>query len=325
MVCVTTVLILTTKSMDTPFQINSNYSVHILFAAITGVYIFLFVKEIISAPAGPNKWMNTIVYGITLAVVATSVITREDTVLVTIIVISSGDSMNANAAMVMKKVLSLEGSGCHRIATFMGTYATVVFRALLPIGFVVLALINGNPFNMSYPSVFFFFVGLLFFGALNTWQVNAALSRICNKGASNTGTVRTREVHAIPKPEDRDIIAGIELPPTYDEVCGGADVATADDVTDSSGGESGTWAAATRDIQTDTEIELHRRQDSIGSVESGLGKSSTHLNIIPPSYREDYDARSESTDDSSTKEQDEDFVDIDLGVPTAFVDFSSIV
>ena len=304
--CATTVLILETQAMNTPFQINRSYSLHILYSCITGVYIFIFFKELVVANNGPNKWMNLIVYGVSMVILATVVVTKEDVVIVAILVISNGDVLNVNAARLMKKVLGLKGSTTYRVAIFMGTYATVVFRALLPVGLIVLALINGKPFNMSYPSVFFFFVGLLFFGALNTWQVNAALARICRKNG-RVIEVQSREVHALPKPEEREIQSRIELPPTYDEVCG------------ASGGLS-TFSIVTETGDADPlPDDSQRESSSVPNIAVGQRDSDSafgSLDEIANVQRQD--SKKSDYDNEGFKNQEKKgadiFVDIDLGL-----------
>ncbi|XP_072040255.1 uncharacterized protein [Amphiura filiformis] len=290
--------------MSTPFQVNCSHSLHILNAFITGVYIFLLFKEFISASNSPSKWMNIIIYGVSLATLATVVVTKEDIVLVAIVVISNGDVVNVNAARLMKRVLALRGTSSYRVAIFMGTYSTVVFRALLPIGLIVLALVNGKPFNMSYPSVFFFFVGLLFFGALNTWQVNAALARICRKGG-RVVEVQSREVHALPKPEDRQIQERIELPPTYDEVCGETGLATF--ATESEDGSS---------LKTNESTDLKSESTSVTSMESDCAGAGIAQGIAI-----DIGTLETHQDSKQSKFTDVGFVDQDLETgPDKFVE-----
>ena len=291
--------------MNTPFQINRSYSLHILYSCITGAYIFVFFKELVVAKNGPNKWMNLIVYGVSMVILATVVVTKEDVVIVAILVISNGDILNVNAARLMKKVLGLKGSTSYRVAVFMGTYASVVFRALLPVGLIVLALINGKPFNMSYPSVFFFFVGLLFFGALNTWQVNAALARICRKNG-RVIEVQSREVHALPKPEEREIQAGIELPPTYDEVCGaGGGLAILTDVTET--GDKDLAADSQKESSSVPNVAVGQRDS-----DSAFGSTDEIPNIErQDSRRSDYDNEGFEKHEKNSADI---FVDIDLGL-----------
>ena len=213
----TFVLTFTTGALDSPFTANYPNELRVLFSVLCGIFIFLLFRCCLVTKNNPLKYMNIIIYVVSLATAITVLFTGEDATIGLVLTISSGDILFLNVCKFVE-LTRIQNVRCQRIAMLLSVYACIVFRAFLPLACISISLINGKPFDMSYQSIFFFFVGILFFGAMNTWQVNVAISRLCRRKRETLIEVPYRQFSGDsgPKPEDIAIASSsIEMPPSY--------------------------------------------------------------------------------------------------------------
>ncbi|XP_071786790.1 uncharacterized protein [Asterias amurensis] len=217
----TFVLAFTTRALDSPFVANYPAELRVLFSVLSGVLIFLLFRCCLVAKNDPIKYMNIIIYIVSLATAVTVLLTGEDVTIGLVLAISMGDIFLLNVSKFVQ-VTRIQSVRCQRIVMLLSIYACIVFRAFLPLACISISLINGKPFDMSYQSIFIFFVGILFFGAMNTWQVNSGISQLCRRKTETVIEVpyRTFGDDSVPKPEDIAVASSsIEMPPSYNEVC----------------------------------------------------------------------------------------------------------
>ncbi|XP_022099616.1 uncharacterized protein LOC110984101 [Acanthaster planci] len=218
----TIVLTFTSRTLESPFAAPCASELRILFSVVCGVFIFLLFRICLVAKNDYVKYMNIIIYVVSVATAAAVFLTGEDATIGLVLAVSTGDIFLLNLGKLME-VMRVQEERCRRIVLFLSAYTCIIFRAFLPLACISISLINGKPFQMSYPSIFFFFVGILFFGAINTWQVNVSLSRLCRRRRETVVEVPYRQfgLDGEPKPEDIAVASSsIEVPPSYTEVCG---------------------------------------------------------------------------------------------------------
>ena len=139
-----------------------------------------------------------------------------------ILLVSETDMLFANVGK-LHKVIRLKGTRRYRVIIYVGAFATVLSRAIIPLGYLAMALLEGSPLKMSISATTVFFVGLVACGAINTWRVNSAVARICRKEERIIEVAPYTNMSgssAGPKPDDMatSISANIEMPPSYNEV-----------------------------------------------------------------------------------------------------------
>ncbi|XP_038056640.1 uncharacterized protein LOC119728463 [Patiria miniata] len=220
----TIVLTFTSGALVSPFKAPYPQELRVLFSVVCGIFIFLLFRVCLVAKNSPIKYMNIIIYVVSVAASSTVLLTGEDASIGLILAVSTGDILLLNLGKLTEAVVRVSDERYQKLVVFLAAYACMIFRAFLPLACISISLVNGKPFNMSYPSIFFFFVGILFFGAINTWQVNVALSRLCRRKRETVVEVPYRQFGGSdgePKPEDIAVASSsIEVPPSYNEVCG---------------------------------------------------------------------------------------------------------
>ncbi|XP_071511839.1 uncharacterized protein [Diadema antillarum] len=203
--------------------------VQLLLAASLGFHLVAFCRVAFLGKSCIVKYTILLMQFMVILTTIAVIVTREDAPIGMIMLVSETDMLFANIGK-FHKVIRLKGTRRYRVIVYIGTCATILSRAIIPLGYLAMALLEGSPLKMSVSATTVFFVGLVACGAINTWRINSALARICRKeerivevipyanlseeGASTGG----------PKPEEV-AATNIELPPSYNEVFATQDAA----------------------------------------------------------------------------------------------------
>ncbi|XP_030836744.1 uncharacterized protein LOC115922276 [Strongylocentrotus purpuratus] len=194
----------------------------LLLAASLGFHVVAFFRVAFLGNSCIVKYTIMLMQFMVILTVVAVLITKEDAPMGMILLVSETDMLFANVGK-LHKVIRLKGTRRYRVIIYVGAFATVLSRAIIPLGYLAMALLEGSPLKMSISATTVFFVGLVACGAINTWRVNSAVARICRKEERIIEVAPYTNISgssAGPKPDDMatSISANIEMPPSYNEV-----------------------------------------------------------------------------------------------------------
>eukprot|EP00057_Strongylocentrotus_purpuratus_P001239 XP_001197213.1 PREDICTED: uncharacterized protein LOC757009 [Strongylocentrotus purpuratus] len=194
----------------------------LLLAASLGFHVVAFFRVAFLGNSCIVKYTIMLMQFMVILTVVAVLITKEDAPMGMILLVSETDMLFANVGK-LHKVIRLKGTRRYRVIIYVGAFATVLSRAIIPLGYLAMALLEGSPLKMSISATTVFFVGLVACGAINTWRVNSAVARICRKEERIIEVAPYTNMSgssAGPKPDDMatSISANIEMPPSYNEV-----------------------------------------------------------------------------------------------------------
>ncbi|XP_063970454.1 uncharacterized protein LOC135157712 [Lytechinus pictus] len=196
-----------------------------LLAASLGFHVVAFFRVTFLGNSCIVKYTIMLMQFMVILTIVAVLITKEDAPMGMILLVSETDMLFANVGK-LHKVIRLKGTRRYRVIIYVGAFATVLSRALIPLGYLAMALLEGSPLKMSISATTVFFVGLVACGAINTWRINSAIARICRKEERIIEVVPyasmsdERGNSSGPKPDEMasSISSNIEMPPSYNEV-----------------------------------------------------------------------------------------------------------
>lgn len=194
----------------------------LLLAASLGFHVVAFFRVAFLGNSCIVKYTIMLMQFMVILTIVAVLITKEDAPMGMILLVSETDMLFANVGK-LHKVIRLKGTRRYRVIIYVGAFATVLSRAIIPLGYLAMALLEGSPLKMSISATTVFFVGLVACGAINTWRVNSAVARICRKEERIIEVAPYTNMSggsAGPKPDDMatSISANIEMPPSYNDV-----------------------------------------------------------------------------------------------------------
>lgn len=86
------------------------------------------------------------------------------------------NSSIVEGARIYKEVIKRESTVYKRIYV-LNCVVTILFRGVVPISFLVIAMLQQTPFIMNYPALTMFFLSLIFFSVVNVWFILASIKR----------------------------------------------------------------------------------------------------------------------------------------------------
>lgn len=237
----------------TTFPLQSPFTGHIplvdiyFLTAVCGVRVFLLCRDLSLLRSTRTKIAKTVVHVVFLIVLGNVIVLGECGIMAIMLITCEGDVIIINVGTLLRQ-LGYKGTSCYRVTMFVGCYASIAFRAIVPLGLLFVSIVNGQPFQMQHHSMVIFFVGLVVYGIVNTWQVNSSVSRICKK---KPRVIEVPYAHFVQEVDDSLKDEENEIPPSYQEACH-PDLAVV----------SAPVAAAGSDNQA---IEIERMQDYRGT------------------------------------------------------------
>lgn len=228
-----------------------------------------------------SKIVTLLVHIVFILVVGNAMITEKAGIMAFIIIISEGDVLVTNTNKLLRH-LGYKHSTCYKASTYVGCYAVLAFRAIIPLGMLAVSLVGGKPFDMRPPSsVIIFFLALIFYGVVNTWHVNSTVAKVCKRKARVIEVPYANFVQAV----DETLKEGVnEIPPSYQDACrpdipaisGSANVAT-------NGQEVDLESGASRNSTMESERQSdYRHFDIAGIILSENEDSYQHSAISNP-------------------------------------------
>ena len=87
----------------------------------------------------------------------------------------------------MMKTVGRHKTGIYKKMSIANCAITIVFRAVIPVMFLIMGMFHETPFVMHYTALTLFFLSIIFFSVINVWLVLSSIQRVI-KIYGNTGS-----------------------------------------------------------------------------------------------------------------------------------------
>ncbi|XP_062619045.1 uncharacterized protein LOC134280615 [Saccostrea cucullata] len=166
-----------------PFSRNSSSTINdfvgILLAINIGRYIYLISVNIYLYGESDRSRIKTDSMHHVVTVVCYSVfLAYHQNLLLSLV----GMTMETNSTIIelskILKELGKNGTRLYSKLSFMNCALTLVFRGIVPVVFLVIAMFHETPFVMHYTTLTVFFLSIIFFSVINVWLILATIQRL---------------------------------------------------------------------------------------------------------------------------------------------------
>lgn len=211
----TVILFITSFPVKSPFVGDLPPDVITLFTIVFGIRIFLLYRDLVILKNSRAKIMTVAIHFVFLIVVGTAMISEMTGVMAMIVILCDGDIVFVNTGKLLRH-LGYKHSRCYRATIYLGCYASVIFRAVIPTALIAMSLVNDSLFNMNRNAIVVFFVALVFYGTINTWHLNSTVARVCKKKAR---VIEVPYANFVQQVDDSLKESENEIPPSYQDAC----------------------------------------------------------------------------------------------------------
>jgi hypothetical protein len=108
-----------------------------------------------------------------------------------------GMTMETNSTIIeISKILKEMGKNRTRLyckLSFINCALTLVFRGIIPVVFLVIAMFHETPFVMHYTVLTVFFLSIIFFSVINVWLILATIQRLVRSFCKTTNDFENTE------------------------------------------------------------------------------------------------------------------------------------
>lgn len=174
-----------------PFSGNASSTINdfvgILLAINIGRYIYLISVNIYFYGESERSRIKTDLMHHIVTIVCYSIFLGYHQNLLLSLV---GMTMETNSTIIeISKILKEMGKNRTRLyckLSFINCALTLVFRGIIPVVFLVIAMFHETPFVMHYTALTVFFLSIIFFSVINVWLILATIQRLVRSFCKTT-------------------------------------------------------------------------------------------------------------------------------------------
>lgn len=143
-----------------------------------GRYIYMTVQDVLLVDyIDKSKFRTSTVHHFVVVVSYLVFVIYQQNLLMAL----AGMTMEINSSVVeyakiYKEVEKRESTVYKRIY-IINSVVTILFRGVVPVSFLIIAMLQQTPFIMNYPTLIMFFLSLIFFSVVNVWFILASVKR----------------------------------------------------------------------------------------------------------------------------------------------------
>lgn len=181
----------TTDIIRSPFSGHSNYFISnfvgILLAINVGRYIYLILVNIyLYGESEPSRIKTDTMHHVVTIVCYSVFLAYHQNLLLSLV----GMTMETNSIIVeISKIMKEMGKSrtkWYNKLSFINCALTLVFRGVIPVVFLVIAMFHETPFVMHYTTLTLFFLSIIFFSVINVWLILATIQRLVRSYCKTT-------------------------------------------------------------------------------------------------------------------------------------------
>ncbi|XP_061189753.1 uncharacterized protein LOC133197651 [Saccostrea echinata] len=186
-----------------PFSKNPSSTVNdlvgILLAINIGRYIYLISVNIyLYGESEPSRIKTDTMHHVVTVVCYSVFLAYHQNLLLSLV----GMTMETNSTVIeLSKILKELGKNRTKLyskLSFLNCALTLVFRGIVPVVFLVIAMFHETPFVMHYTTLTVFFLSIIFFSVINVWLILATIQRLVRSFCKTTNEFEnTENVHGI--------------------------------------------------------------------------------------------------------------------------------
>lgn len=186
-----------------PFSGRSDSSitdfVGILLAINIGRYIYLISVNVYLYGEGESSRIKTeAVHHVVTIVCYSFFLAYHQNLLLSLV----GMTMETNSTIIeISKILKEMGKNrtkWYSKLSFINCALTLVFRGVVPVVFLVIAMFHETPFVMHYTTLTVFFLSIIFFSVINVWLILATIQRLVRSFCKTTNEIdNTETIHDV--------------------------------------------------------------------------------------------------------------------------------
>lgn len=186
-----------------PKSLRDTHLTGIIFCMNMGRYVYKAVQDLTLVRHLTNVKVDLLHHSVTLACYAVFYSYRENLLLGLIGILMESDFLCNEVIRVYKQVSCDRTSNCYKRLVTIGSFWTLVSRGVIPVAFLVTAVLHQDVMTMQFITIIFWFLAIVFFLAINIWIILRTGVRLRKTLCDLPLPVNARDVEEFPSSEDQ--------------------------------------------------------------------------------------------------------------------------
>ncbi|XP_070575470.1 uncharacterized protein [Ptychodera flava] len=153
-------------------------SVQLAVAADIGHYTYKLAQDFCLRAHYPSFRINALHHIVSITTLSVFLALEQNGLNCLVGLLFEGNLVFFGVSDLLKALRVESHNPAYGMNKYAGFASTVLFRGLLPVAFLAVSLVFGNPFTMDYISIAFYFLSDIFFLILNLWLIKISFDSV---------------------------------------------------------------------------------------------------------------------------------------------------